>query len=67
MLKKKPELVDARVIPWDDERDLFGMMTVFDDGVVEREAWGDLAYTQVTVALRRLDIRHVRLPRRYSS
>jgi hypothetical protein len=43
------------------------MMTVFDDGVVEREAWGDLAYTQVTVALRRLDIRHVRLPRRYSS
>jgi hypothetical protein len=64
MHRKKPELVDVRVIPWNDGRGLFGIETVFDDGVVEREVWGDLGHTQLTVALRRLDIHHVRSPRR---
>jgi hypothetical protein len=64
MPRKKPELVDVRVIPWDEMRGLYGVMTFFDDGVVEREYWGDLAHTRLTVALRRLNIRSVASPRR---
>jgi hypothetical protein len=64
---KKPELIDVRVIAWDRERGLFGILTVYDDGVVEREAWGDLIYTELTVAFRRKDIRRVFAPRRYTS
>jgi len=66
MSKKKPELVEVRVIPWDRERGLFGILTAYDDGVVEREAWGDLVYTELTVALRRKDIRRVISPRRFT-
>jgi hypothetical protein len=32
--KKRPELVDVRMIRWDRERGLFGIMTVYDDSVV---------------------------------
>jgi hypothetical protein len=64
MRRKKPELVDVQVIQWDVLGGLYGVMTTYDDGVVEREPWSDLAHTRLTVALRRMEIRQERLPRR---
>ena len=32
-------------------------LTVYDDGVVEKEPWGDILYTQRTLLTRRKDIR----------
>lgn len=57
MPRKKPELIDARIIQWDSEQGLFGIMTVFDDGVVEKEPWGDIRATQLALIIRRQDIR----------
>jgi hypothetical protein len=41
----------------DSENGVFGIMTVYDDGVVEKEPWGDILYTQRTLLTRRKDIR----------
>jgi hypothetical protein len=57
MPRKKPELVDVRIIQWDSENGVFGIVTVYDDGVVEKEPWGDILYTQQTLITRRKDIR----------
>jgi hypothetical protein len=63
MRRKKPELTAVHLIPWDKRNGVYGVLTTYDDGVVEREPWGDLLYTERTVAIRRKDVR-VLSPRR---
>jgi hypothetical protein len=63
--RKKPELIAVNVIPWSAVRGLYGIETVFDDGIVVREAWGSRLDTTVAAAIRRKDIR-VLSPRRPS-
>jgi hypothetical protein len=63
MRKKKPELIAVNIIPWDEPRGLYGIETVFDDGVIVREAWGSRLDATVAAAIRRKDIRVIS-PRR---
>jgi hypothetical protein len=58
-MRKKPELIGVNVIPWDESRGLYGIETMFDDGVVVREVWGNRMETTVAAAIRRKDIRAV--------
>jgi hypothetical protein len=61
--RKKPELIAVNVIACDQARGLYGIETVFDDGVVVREVWGSRLDTTVAAAVRRKDIRVIS-PRR---
>jgi hypothetical protein len=55
-MHKKPRLIGVHVIPWEPNRDLYGIACWYDDGVVEREIWGSQSDTIVAVQLRARDI-----------
>jgi hypothetical protein len=55
--KRKPELVGVRVIPWDLQQGLFGLVHEFDDGEHVCEVWGSWEETEVAAAIRMQDIR----------
>jgi len=57
MTRRKPELISVRVIPWDLQRGLYGMLCEFDDGETFGELWGSREQTELAAAIRARDIR----------
>jgi hypothetical protein len=55
--KRKPELVNVRLIPWEYGQGLWGIAQEFDDGVTYSEMWGSIVETRRAVQIRRQDIR----------
>ena len=55
-MRKRPQLVDVRIIPWEMSGDVFGIACEFDDGVEAREKWGTLEETLQAAMLRKQDI-----------
>lgn len=57
MRRRKPELIAVKVIPWEEARGLYGILTIFDDGETVSEAWGTRHDAELAAAIRRKDIR----------
>ena len=55
-MRKRPQLVDVRIIPWEMSGDVFGIACEFDDGVEVREKWGTFEKTLQAAMLRKQDI-----------
>ena len=55
-MHRRPRLVGVRVVPWEANRDFYGIACYYSDGVVEREPWGTEAETVIAAQLRALDI-----------
>lgn len=56
MMCKRPRLISVRMIPWEMNRDIFGIACEYDDGVTEREMWGTQEETELAVCLRSREI-----------
>jgi hypothetical protein len=56
MMRKRPKLIDVRLIPWEMNGDIYGVACEYDDGVTTREMWGGYGEAVVAVSLRQLDI-----------
>jgi len=56
MIRRKPELVSVRVIPWDEAKGLYGIFCEFDDGETVGEMWGTRDETEIAAAIRAADI-----------
>jgi hypothetical protein len=54
--RRKPELVSVRVIPWDAQQGLYGLLYEFDDGETFGEMWGSREETELAAAIRKQDI-----------
>ena len=48
-----------KVIPWDEARGLYGILTIFDDGETVSEMWGTAKDAEAAAAIRRRDIRAI--------
>jgi hypothetical protein len=57
MRKRKPELTCVKTILWDPVWKIYGLETIFDDGVVIREPWGSYQETFRMMEIRSKDIR----------
>jgi hypothetical protein len=49
-------LIDVRIVPWEMECDLFGIVCEYDDGETTREMWGSYVETMLAVDLRQSEI-----------
>jgi hypothetical protein len=59
--RRKPELVRVRVIPWDEQKGLYGLLCEFDDGETFGEVWGTKEETEIAAAIRKQDIQSLPL------
>jgi hypothetical protein len=59
MTRRKPELVSVRVIPWEEQQGLYGLVYEFDDGETFGEMWGTREETELAAVIRKQDIRTV--------
>jgi hypothetical protein len=57
MRRRKPELVAVRMVTWQENLDLYGIVTEFDDGETYSEPWGSKEETLLAVRVRSQDIR----------
>jgi hypothetical protein len=62
-VRRKPELVNAWLIPWEEDQGLWGIAYDFSDGHQYREHWGGIEETLRVVEERRRDIRRLTPPR----
>jgi hypothetical protein len=49
-------LIGVRIVPWEMECDLFGIVCEYDDGETTREMWGSYLETRLAVDIRQGDI-----------
>ena len=54
---RKPELINVRLILWEEDQGFWGIAHEFDDGVTYNEMWGSIVETRRAVQIRRQDIR----------
>jgi hypothetical protein len=57
MRRRKPELVAVRMVTWQENLDLYGIVTEFDDGETYSEPWGSKEDTLLAARIRAQDIR----------
>jgi hypothetical protein len=57
MRKRKPELVAVRIVTWQEDLGLYGIVTEFDDGETYSEPWGSKEDTELAACIRAQDIR----------
>ena len=57
MRKRKPELVAVRMVTWQEDIGLYGIVTEFDDGEIYSEPWGSKEDTELAAIIRSQDIR----------
>ena len=55
-MRRRPMLIGVRIVPWEMERDLFGIVCEYDDGETTREMWGSYLETMLAVELRQSEI-----------
>jgi hypothetical protein len=55
-MRRRPKLIDVRIVPWEMECDLFGIVCEYDDGETIREMWGSYLETRLAVDIRQGDI-----------
>ena len=55
-MRSRPRLVAVTVIPWEPNRDLYGIACVYSDGVVEREPWGSETEALIAARIRAQDL-----------
>ena len=55
-MRRRPMLIGVRVVPWEMECDLFGIVCEYDDGETTREMWGSYLETRLAVDIRQGDI-----------
>jgi hypothetical protein len=61
MTRRKPELVSVRVVLWEENQGLYGMVYEFDDGETFAEVWGTREQTELAADIRKQDIRPLSL------
>jgi hypothetical protein len=57
MRKRKPELISVRMVTWQENLQIYGIVTEFDDGETYSEPWGSKEDTELAVRIRMQDIR----------
>jgi hypothetical protein len=57
MRKRKPELISVRMVTWQENLQIYGVVTEFDDGETYSEPWGSKEDTELAVRIRSQDIR----------
>lgn len=57
MRRRKPELVAVRMVTWQEDLQIYGVVTEFDDGETYSEPWGSKEDTELAVSIRSQDIR----------
>jgi hypothetical protein len=62
MTRRKPELVSVRVIPWEEQQGIYGLVYEFDDGETFGEVWGTREETELAALIRKQDIRTSQYP-----
>ncbi|MPZ38822.1 MAG: hypothetical protein GEU95_12310 [Rhizobiales bacterium] len=55
-MRRRPQLVDVRLIPWEMNCDLYGIACEYDDGETVREVWGTYGETMIAVSVRKKDV-----------
>ena len=55
-MRKRPQLIGVRLIPWEMNSDLYGIACDYDDGETVRELWGTYGETAIAVSVRKNDI-----------
>ena len=55
-MRKRPQLTDVRLVPWEMDSDVYGIACDYDDGVYTRERWGTYGETIIAVSIRKKDI-----------
>ena len=55
-MRKRPKLIGVRLIPWEMNGDVYGVVCEYDDGITTREMWGSYGETMVAVSLRQRDV-----------
>jgi hypothetical protein len=55
-MRKRPNLIGVRIVPWEMDADLYGIVCEYDDGIEVREMWGTYAETEIAATLRQQDI-----------
>ena len=53
---RRPMLIGVRVVPWEMDSDLWGIVCEYDDGETTREMWGSYLETRLAVDIRQGDI-----------
>jgi hypothetical protein len=56
-MRRKPELVSVRMVTWQEQIGIYGIVTEFDDGERVAEPWGSREHTWLAVQIRSQDIR----------
>ena len=57
--RRKPELISVRVIPWEEQQGLYGLIYEFDDGETFGEMWGTREQAECVADIRKQDIRRL--------
>src|SRR5688572_24984405 len=57
MRRRKPELISVRMVTWQENLQIYGVVTEFDDGETYSEPWGSKEDTELAVRIRSQDIR----------
>lgn len=57
MRRRKPELIAVRMVSWQENLGIYGIVTEFDDGETYSEPWGSREDTELAVRIRMQDIR----------
>ena len=57
MRRRKPELISVRMVTWQENLQIYGVVTEFDDGETYSEPWGSKEDTELAVHIRSQDIR----------
>jgi hypothetical protein len=57
MRRRKPELISVRMVTWQENLQIYGIVTEFDDGETYSEPWGSREDTELAVRIRMQDIR----------
>jgi hypothetical protein len=55
-MRKRPNLIGVRIVPWEMDVDVFGIVCEYDDGIETREVWGTYEETEIAATLRQRDI-----------
>lgn len=55
-MRRRPLLIDVRLVPWEMNSDVYGIACDYDDGVSTRELWGTYGETVIAVSIRKRDI-----------
>ena len=57
MRRRKPELISVRMVTWQENLQIYGIVTEFDDGETYSEPSGSKEDTELAVRIRSQDIR----------